>query len=65
MKRSTGYGLTREDLYAEQRDIVLINSYIGLKVVADATSDDERQSKLNDWVTQLQRRANRALRHAR
>src|SRR6476661_1150432 len=49
-----GYGLTREDLYAEQRDIVLINSYIGLKVVAGATTDDERQSKINDWVTQLQ-----------
>jgi cytochrome c biogenesis protein CcmG, thiol:disulfide interchange protein DsbE len=49
-----GYGLTRADLYAEQRDIVLINSYIGLKVVAGATTDDERQIKINDWVTQLQ-----------
>jgi peroxiredoxin len=50
-----GYGLTRADFVAEQRDVVLINSYIGLKVTANAQSDDDRQSMLNDWVTQLQR----------
>src|SRR4051812_29423194 len=50
-----GYGLTRADFIAEQRDVVLINSYIGLKVTANATSNDDWESKLNDWVTQLQR----------
>jgi peroxiredoxin len=49
-----GYGLTRADLYADQRDVVAINSYIGLKVVAGATSDDERSQLMNDWITQLQ-----------
>ncbi|HUS14619.1 MAG TPA: SurA N-terminal domain-containing protein, partial [Chloroflexia bacterium] len=29
----TGYGLTHDDLYAEWRDVVQINSYIGLNVV--------------------------------
>ena len=50
-----GYGLTRADLYAEQRDVVLINSYIGLKVTAGATDNDTQQRLINDWVTQLQR----------
>ena len=50
-----GYGLTRADLYAEQRDVLLVNKYIGLNVTADATTADARDSKINDWVTQLQR----------
>jgi peroxiredoxin len=50
----TGYGLTRADLVAEQHDVVLINSYIGLKVTAGATTDDDRQRLTNDWVIQLQ-----------
>lgn len=49
-----GYGLTRADLYADQRDVVAINSYIGLNVVAGATSDDARSQLMNDWITQLQ-----------
>jgi peroxiredoxin len=49
-----GYGLTRADLYADQRDVVAINSYIGLNVVAGATSDDQRSQLMNDWITQLQ-----------
>ncbi|HUS16646.1 MAG TPA: redoxin domain-containing protein, partial [Chloroflexia bacterium] len=49
----TGYGLTRDDLYAEWRDVVQINSYIGLNVVAGASSDDERLQKRNDWIKQL------------
>ncbi len=49
-----GYGLTRADLLAEQHDVVLINTYIGLKVTANATTPDAQQSAINDWVTQLQ-----------
>ena len=50
-----GYGLTRADLYAEQRDVLLVNRYIGLNVAAGATDQAARDSKINDWVTQLQR----------
>ena len=50
-----GYGLTRADLYAEQRDVLLVNRYIGLNVAAGAIDQAARDSKINDWVTQLQR----------
>jgi peroxiredoxin len=53
-----GYGLTRTDFNNEQRDIVLINRYIGLKVTAGATTDDAREQKINDWTAQLQRTSN-------
>jgi len=52
-KALKGYGLTRADLYAEQRDIVLINSYIGLDVTAGAANDDASRQKANDWIKQL------------
>lgn len=53
-----GYGLTRAEFNNEQRDVVLINRYIGLKVTAGATTDDAREQKINDWTAQLQRTSN-------
>ncbi|MGI8587644.1 MAG: redoxin domain-containing protein [Chloroflexia bacterium] len=49
-----GYGLTRADFYADQKPFLLINKYVGEKVVAGATSDNERQQKQNDWLAALQ-----------
>src|SRR5205814_8910478 len=53
-----GYGLTRADFNTEQRDVALINRYIGLKVTAGTTTDDAREQKINDWTAQLQRTSN-------
>ncbi len=50
-----GYGLSHADFYDEQRDVVLVNKYMGLNVTAGAATTDARDSKINDWVTQLQR----------
>ncbi len=50
-----GYGINQSDFYGEQHDVALINKYIGLNVAVGATSQDEIDSKTNDWVTQLQR----------
>lgn len=47
------YNLKLDDMRAVTADIVIINRYIGDYVVKGATSDQDIQTRRNDWLTQL------------
>jgi peroxiredoxin len=47
------YNLKLDDMRAFSADFLLINKYIGEVVVKGATSDEDRQNRYNDWLTNL------------
>jgi len=49
------YNLKLEDMRDITSDVVLINKYIGAYVTSGATSDQDVQTKKNDWLTTLAR----------